>query len=358
MQLIKLQINNHNNHFENNPVNPLIDIPPFFFSFFLTENPKEYSADLDSQEARFLAGFLQLLDSAHYKLLSASEWDAAMAEEFLLTLPVAVNFNAMDPTVLPRALWSTRPAERANAPEEIADRMLIFHRGVDVAHIQGVYLLRKIDLILSFFILQPLFALFAWIMSLFGVTRFLPEAPGYMAPDKDAKEAVGAPGAQAAAAAAASDIRSGKRHEATVNIERSTFARMFPTGGSVLKKLFKRIDLKEACFKDVVVLYRKATPIGAVVPGEFDIIHEADPEFLKRNFIVKRFASIPIADLEMVFPDKKVYMPPQVVVQMMVTVAGALAAIISALKGVSYTEVSQSSHSIHINALVFLLFYT
>jgi hypothetical protein len=93
-------------------------------------------AELDAQETRFLTNFWRLLEAGHYKLLTASAWDAALAEEFLLTLPVKVNWDALDSELLPRALWPSRPEDRQSAPEELADRVLVFHRGVDVARKQ------------------------------------------------------------------------------------------------------------------------------------------------------------------------------------------------------------------------------
>ena len=240
----------------------------------------------------------------------------------------------MDDKVLPRALWASRPEVRADAPDELADRMLIFHRGVDEAHIQGLYLLRKVDLILTFFVMQPLFKLFVWIMKMCGVKKYLPDAPSYMAPAEDAVAAGTDESTVAAAELTSVAIAAGALHEASVNVERRTFDRAFPDGLSVFKQLFKKIELQEACFKDVIVLYRKFVPEKGIVPGEFDIIHSADPAFCSRNFIVKRFSSIPIADLELVFPDKKVYMPPQVMLQMLITLVGAIAAIVTAVSGV------------------------
>lgn len=295
-------------------------------------DPESYAAEIDALETRFLSSFITLLDAGHYKLLSSAEWDAAQAEDFLLTLPVAVNWDAMDPGVLPRAVWASRPGDRVGLPPALADRMLIFHRGVDVAHIQGTYILRKIDLILTFYILQPLFKVIAFLASLVGV-KHLGGAPNYIDTAEASEAAVTDADAAAAAKVAAKAIAEGGLHAASINVERRTFARTFPTGASVFKQLFKRVDLQEACFKDVIILYRKSVPDGAAKPGEFDIQRPADPAFLRRNLIVKRFASIPIADLELVFPDKKVYMPPQVLLNMIIALVGIVTMVVTTLKG-------------------------
>lgn len=224
---------------------------------------------------------MELLGAGQYKLLTAAEWDAACAEEFLVTLPVGVNWAALDDQLLPRALWPQHPEERSQVPEELADRMLIFHRGVDVARMRGTYIMRKIDLLLSFFLLQPLFRLFAFIMGKLGVKKFVPDAPSYLAPVEGAAATSTDEQAQAAAAASAAAVNAGVLHEASINIERQTFARTFPDGKSVMGKLMKRVELREACFKDVVVLYRKAAPNAAVAQGEMEIVKDADPAFVQ-----------------------------------------------------------------------------
>lgn len=95
------------------------------------------AAELDVLESRFMSNLVRSLEDGHYKMLTKGEWDAAMAEDFLLTLPVKVNYDTLDDIVIPNTLWKDRPDDRKIAPGDIADRILIFHRGVDVAQISG-----------------------------------------------------------------------------------------------------------------------------------------------------------------------------------------------------------------------------
>lgn len=69
-----------------------------------------------------------------------------------------INWAAMD-TQLLRCYWQAHPQARAEVPDDLADHVLIFHRGVQVARMQGLYYDLKIDALLSFYILQPLWAL-------------------------------------------------------------------------------------------------------------------------------------------------------------------------------------------------------
>jgi hypothetical protein len=158
-------------------------------------------------------------------------------------------------------------------------------------------------------VLQPLFRLFAALMQLLGITRFATAAPKGLA----STAAVEDPEAEAALAAAARQ----PLHPASTSIERRTFARsasggtaapaagqacrvpsatasaslthlltqkhprtashppcwpaslpacrrVFPDGMSVLRQLFRGVRLQEACFRDVVILYRAAVPDAGV----------------------------------------------------------------------------------------------
>ena len=54
----------------------------------------------------------------------------------------------------------------------------------------------------------------------------------------------------------------------------------------------------------------------------------------RRNINIKRFAEIPMADAEMVFPDKKIYLKPLLLIQLAIAVIGGLVAAFTALLSV------------------------
>lgn len=278
--------------------------------------------ELDQQELRFLSDFTQLMEASQFRMLSKGEWEAAQAEDFLFTLPCDVKWDAMDTGML-RQYWSAFPAGRDSAPDETADRILVFQRGVEVATMQGSYFQLKVNLLISMWILQPLYRLFVALMHALKIKHFLPDAPKGLAATAELDPA---------ALAAQEAAQGQKRHSASTSIERRTFARVFPDGTSVAKQLFKKVRLQEACFKDVVVLYRAAVPDKPAPASEVDIINEANPQFMQRNIEIKQFRGIPMADLEMVMPEKKVFVPPQVFVQMAVALIGGLVGLVTALR--------------------------
>ncbi|RMZ55559.1 hypothetical protein APUTEX25_000142, partial [Auxenochlorella protothecoides] len=230
-------------------------------------------AQLNSLEQGTLEDVVGLLQSCQYRLLDRSEWEAAKSEDFLLTLPVIINWAAMD-TQLLRCYWQAHPQARAEVPDDLADHVLIFHRGVQVARMQGLYYDLKIDALLSFYILQPLWALLVLIAGWLGLSKHLGEAP----PGMEQMPADITPTSAASADAAEASLKQGQLHPNTISVERKTFARVFKDPKTIWQGLFKKVRLQEACFKDVVVLYRKAHPGPA--PSELDIINDEETDKL------------------------------------------------------------------------------
>ena len=51
----------------------------------------------------------------------------------------------------------------------------------------------------------------------------------------------------------------------------------------------------------------------------------------QRNIVIKSFSDIPMADVEMIFPEKTVYIKPFVLIQLVVTVVLAIITIVTSL---------------------------
>ena len=63
----------------------------------------------------------------------------------------------------------------------------------------------------------------------------------------------------------------------------------------------------------------------------------------RRNINIKRFAEIPMADAEMVFPDKKIFLKPLLLIQLAIAIIGGVIATFTALLSVSLSQ--NASHS-------------
>lgn len=58
-------------------------------------------------------------------------------------------------------------------------------------------------------------------------------------------------------------------------------------------------------------------------------------DIAQRNIVIKSFSNIPLADLEMIFPEKKVYIKPFVLIQLIVTIVLACISVFSTVWNVS-----------------------
>jgi len=274
-------------------------------------------AELDRMEQEFLAEFVALMEAGHYRLLDNTTWDIAQSESFMFSLPVAVQWDKVDGSLV-KKYWSERQEARAQMPE-ISDNILLFHRGLDVVTLKGYFLGEKADLLIGMAVREPLAAMWAWmtgrgcargVASHSPTTNSASEADGKMNGDES------------------------RKHRAAKTVERKTLRRLFPTLGSLMAGLGKEVELVEPSFKDVVILYREkveeAGPTakgGASSNGNTAKRVEAEvTSSRKRNLHIKRFQDIPMADVEMVFPDKAVGVNNVTLVSLIVTVVAALAA--------------------------------
>ncbi|KDD74895.1 hypothetical protein H632_c1004p0, partial [Helicosporidium sp. ATCC 50920] len=204
-----------------------------------------------------------------------------------------------------------------------------------------------------------------------------------------------------------------------IRVERRTFARVFESGAGVLKALATPLHLQEACFRDLVVLYRPAARVvkdlradseamrvqeAAAVGARQHASEEADlpeaeemqggqspalsggrasppeapaikmvnavavaedvepakssppasrssaeakessdplpPVASPQPLVLKHFTGVPMADVEMVFPAKHVFVPPVTILQIVLAVVAAFAAALSfLLQGAAHAHV-------------------
>jgi len=108
-----------------------------------------------------------------------------------------------------------------------------------------------------------------------------------------------------------------KRHQVTDSLLESAFSARVSIAEKKLNPLsfVSFTTLQEPTFKDVVVVYRLANPsLPRTLPiGLAQTWKKEGKDFLKRfpnfrNIYVKRYNDVPMADLELLFPEKQVYM--------------------------------------------------
>jgi len=244
------------------------------------------SAQIEQVEDRFLANFMQLMEKANFRLLSQADIDVAEAEEYLFSLPVQVDWKKLDREMLGRFLQKRCNAADGTPAPRFAERILIFHRGVGVDQTRGFMILQKLDFLVD--------KLLEWIMQPFGRER----GAGF----KSAPQVDNLPDASEKNLAGVQEGHGNCVFE-DLYIERINLR----STGVGLRSFFKRTLMQEPTFKELVIIFRLAAPPAVESASE-----------AHRKIFVKAFRDIPMADLEVVFPEKRISMEPVDLVKLFV----------------------------------------
>ncbi|EFJ44712.1 hypothetical protein VOLCADRAFT_95056 [Volvox carteri f. nagariensis] len=289
-------------------------------------------AELDIAEQKLIADFMQLMVAARFHILTTGEWELAKADKFMFSLPVEVNWSYYDDKML-RTFWSStaeRRALRSRLPD-LSDRVLVFHRGITVAQASGLYTGEKVDLLVDYLITQPLMKLWNYLRG-----RAAPPPPQHSLNLTDSD------------------------HSARKVVERRTLRLLMPTAWAVIKNLHKKLKLQEPAFKEVVVLYRAALSRKKhKLPALQRPLEQRQREILAgRNIHIKCFHDIPMADMDVIFAEKKargggrgVYLKMLTIIQMVVTVVGGLAAALMVLLKLFPNDNSPQGDVVDMNVL-------
>jgi len=118
-------------------------------------------------------------------------------------------------------------------------------------------------------------------------------------------------------------------HKYAKTVERKTLARQCPTLLTLLKAFPNSMELEEPTFKDIVVLYRRAMPPRVPPKASNKAPSKGKEERMQgilnyRNIYLKIFGETAMADMEVVFPEKKVGIKPFQYVNLVITVLTAL----------------------------------
>ena len=238
---------------------------------------------IEQVEDRFLGNFTKLMEKANFRLLSQADIDLAEAEEYLFTLPVQVDWEKLDREMLGRFLQKQSNANDGANPPHFAERILIFHRGVGVDKTSGFLILQKVDLLLT--------KLLEWIMKPF-TRREGREREGGLESDGQADNLPGTSEEdRARVQAGGGDCVFEELYVERINLR---------SIGIGFRSLFERTLMQEPTFKELVILFRFAPPPDA------EEAESASEEY--RKVFVKAFRDIPMADLEVVFPAKRISM--------------------------------------------------
>ncbi|BAF28366.1 uncharacterized protein [Oryza sativa Japonica Group] len=213
--------------------------------------------EIETLELNFLTYMFQIMEKSNFKLLSDEEYDVAQSGQYLLNLPIKVDESKVDKKLLTR-YFKAHPHD--NLPASV-DKYIIFRRGIGIDRTTDYFFMEKVDVIISR----------VW-RSLLRVTKIdrLFSKKKQLRAKKDPKK---------------TDEVNEEVEEQEFSVERIRLEKMELS----IKNLLSQMTIQEPTFERMIVVYRKSST-------------EAKPD---RGIFVKHFKNIPMADMELVLPEKK-----------------------------------------------------
>ncbi|XP_007032041.2 PREDICTED: uncharacterized protein LOC18601143 isoform X1 [Theobroma cacao] len=243
--------------------------------------------EIDDLEQNFLSYLFEMMDKSNFKITTDEEIDVALSAEYRLNLPIVVNESKLDKRLF------TRYFEK-NPHKDLpyfADKFIIFRRGFGIDHMTAYFFKAKVNTIIVRF-----WRCFTKVTGLKFLTRLF-----FGKKVKPYKKASAEP----------TELKiEGEQNELYVErirIEKLKFS---------ISNFLRKITIQEPTFERIIVVYRR-------MPRK----HET-----QRNIYVKHFKNIPMADLEIVLPEKKnPGLTPMDWVKFLVSAAIGLVTVISSL---------------------------
>lgn len=246
----------------------------------------------EASSVEFVGEFCTLMADAEYTLLTQKEWELASAEDFLFTLPVHVNWALHDESLL-KTFLSKNTALASGLPQ-FSERALVFKRGTGIAKADGLFIAQKIEMLLSMLVKEPFLKLIGQAQPVFVNQQVVSGSKKTFSQGGNVED-----------------------RNATV-IERLTLRRHMPNIFALLRKFFSKLEIQEPTFKEVVLLYRMAKPMEG---------DESGPSGCG-PLIIKSYSDIPMADLEMIFPEKNISVKLSEMIQNGIAVVVAIATLL------------------------------
>ncbi|OAO91804.1 hypothetical protein AXX17_AT5G13370 [Arabidopsis thaliana] len=210
--------------------------------------------EIDALEDQFLLHLFQVMEKSNFKVITNEEIQVALSAQYRLNLPIVVNEAKLDTKLLTR-YFSKFP--RDDLPH-FADKYIIFRRGFGIDHMKAYFFLAKIDTILV--------RIWHFLLTITCLKRLVYGKKI----DVGLSEQI--------------DI-SIETEKDSLYIERIRIEKLKLS----LSNLMKKITIQEPTFERIIVVYRR-------VSGKKES---------ERNIYVKHFKTIPMADMEIVLPEKK-----------------------------------------------------
>jgi hypothetical protein len=320
-------------------LNELKDDYEYFSPYKGDELRAECSAEeLERRERRFMVNFLKLMSRGNFNPLTDHEHRLADQHSYLLDLPIEVNWKIQDQRLI-QGLLSYSASEEGrevmrdsvgtddlksylSIPKAFDERCLVFHRGVSPDRTEGLYLPQKLNVIIDRVIELIFKPVQKSVDKVSHQTEHLIEGAV-----NTGKGAVGSAvnivtrgrlGGEQPAQGLEHVEEMGSIDSTTPKTEGVVFLPRWLRRTSLqnqrlsLKGFFKPSLMQEPAMERMICLFRLHPPTPPAILKRIPIVKrfvkdpkegEVDP-----TIYVKLFQHVPMADLELIFPEKKIKM--------------------------------------------------
>nr|GMC50904.1 Chromosome partition protein like [Ipomoea batatas] len=217
------------------------------------------SDEIDILEQNFLTYLFQIMDKSNFKIATDEEIEVAQSGQYLLNLPITVDESKLDKKIL-KKYFAEHPAE--NLPE-FADKYVIFRRGIGIDRTTDYFFMEKVDMLIA--------RLWGWLLKktrLDALFRRSKRSRRRQREDPKKDDEI------------IDDTVDEDLYVERIRIENLEIS---------FRKLLSKITIQEPTFDRIIVVYRLASPKTKS----------------ERGIYVKHFKNIPMADMEIVLPEKK-----------------------------------------------------
>ncbi|URE19486.1 hypothetical protein MUK42_36230 [Musa troglodytarum] len=241
--------------------------------------------EIDVLEQNFLTYFFQVMEKSNFKIVTDEEIDVAHHGQYLLNLPIKVDESKLDKRLLSK-YFKEHPHD--NLPE-FSDKYVIFRRGIGIDQTTDYFIMEKLDMIIS--------RLWLWFLKKTRIQMLFSKRRSRK-PESDPKK---------------TDELNPETEEEDLYVERIRIENMELS----MRNLFGKIMIQEPTFDRMIVVYRRA----------------GTKKKIERGIFVKHFKNIPMADMELVLPEKKnPSLTPMDWVKFLVSVIIGLVTLVSSLE--------------------------
>ncbi|KAF5184825.1 aminopeptidase [Thalictrum thalictroides] len=248
--------------------------------------------EIDVLEQNFLTYLFEVMDKSNFKLATDEEIDVALSGKYLLNLPISIDESKLDKKLL-KKYFERHHHEKL---PDFSDKYVIFRRGIGIDRTTDYFIMEKVNMVIERF--------WGWLLRVTTLQRIFSRKTSLRL-QKDPKK---------------TDQNDPKKTDENIEsdqdelcVERIRIENMQLS----MNNLVNKIPIQEPTFERIIVVYRRAR----------------NTDKNERGIYVKHFRNIPMADMEIVLPEKKnPSLTPMDWVQFLVSAVIGLFTLVSSLE--------------------------